>query len=754
MIMMRQISSQENMIFNFSQKKHKGFTLIELLVVVAIIGIVSSISYASLEEGRAKARDIVRVSWIDQISGAMALYELDKGEYPGQGEYTEDQLTYNIHSNCSSDLVDDLQAEGYLQALQVDPRASEEQSCTPLDDEFYFQWSPYQDGLINCIGINNIETQAGADVLKKKFVEVYGTPKVIFCEDEEGCTGIRGADFNYCFDPNVLDMDGTESLDPLGLDITEIIRIQSELFIEDFNFGEIISFSTNTTIVVRESLFDRFLKLVSKSVEAQESKNVPQEYICLQKVIENEDKILAKLIEDAQKELEKRVRLMDKNNDGFISGKEILPHLEQSLKHGLLVERQTLEEAIEHIKKETNWFKDVLLIETEEYLRQIKQMTEASFSLLFAAREKIDPNGDVCVSEKEKTDFFIDNLDRFPTSRKVLDFWSGLASLPEYKCVCDKCSNIDGQQDTVPEGYRQESTTDETFSCIEISSVPLSPSITAGFSCDESGIKTEIRWDPNLRYDADVSQISFQRKGDTEDAEWKDFLDSWPDSGRVSFPVSDNQTTSYRARIIPKGTRALEGLPSDWSNTATVEVRCDVCPNIDGVQQEIPEGYKLVDGQCVEETVDLCSNIEGDQYVVPSGYTPDNHGQCFTPLRPPVLNVDFSACTEDSEAVLPTIRWDVENNTYPIRGIDTLFVDTKDVSGLEFQVLYLDDDGQIVADWQIAENRYYPTGIYQLSGLSLLWGPDSLYRARLKGGRAYEVTRSDWSNIVEISPCE
>jgi len=56
------------------KKFEKGFTLIELLVVVAIIGILSSITMASLNSARAKARDARRMSDLSQIRNALYMY--------------------------------------------------------------------------------------------------------------------------------------------------------------------------------------------------------------------------------------------------------------------------------------------------------------------------------------------------------------------------------------------------------------------------------------------------------------------------------------------------------------------------------------------------------------------------------------------------------------------------------------------------------------------------------------------------------
>ena len=60
----------------------RGFTLIELMVVIAIIGILSSIIVAGLNGAREGARDAERISDINNIALALALYYSDNGYYP------------------------------------------------------------------------------------------------------------------------------------------------------------------------------------------------------------------------------------------------------------------------------------------------------------------------------------------------------------------------------------------------------------------------------------------------------------------------------------------------------------------------------------------------------------------------------------------------------------------------------------------------------------------------------------------------
>ena len=60
----------------------KGFTLVELLVVISIIGILSSLSTASVNIARKKSRDAKRQSDISQVQLALYLYFDDNLSFP------------------------------------------------------------------------------------------------------------------------------------------------------------------------------------------------------------------------------------------------------------------------------------------------------------------------------------------------------------------------------------------------------------------------------------------------------------------------------------------------------------------------------------------------------------------------------------------------------------------------------------------------------------------------------------------------
>ncbi|MBD3282234.1 MAG: prepilin-type N-terminal cleavage/methylation domain-containing protein [Candidatus Portnoybacteria bacterium] len=75
--------------------KNKGFTLVELLVVIAIIGLLTGMVVISIQHVKAKARDSQRVSDINSIATALALYHNDNNNYPIYDGYitSEDDLS-------------------------------------------------------------------------------------------------------------------------------------------------------------------------------------------------------------------------------------------------------------------------------------------------------------------------------------------------------------------------------------------------------------------------------------------------------------------------------------------------------------------------------------------------------------------------------------------------------------------------------------------------------------------------------------
>lgn len=65
-----------------TKKTAHGFTLVELLVVLSVIGLLSSVIYASFGESRAQARDRARLSELKQAQLVIEQYRAQNGSYP------------------------------------------------------------------------------------------------------------------------------------------------------------------------------------------------------------------------------------------------------------------------------------------------------------------------------------------------------------------------------------------------------------------------------------------------------------------------------------------------------------------------------------------------------------------------------------------------------------------------------------------------------------------------------------------------
>ena len=93
--------------------KERGFSLIEILMVVAIIGILSSQVYASLNESRPRARDSERMSNLLEIQKALGLY------YDSNGAFPISVATTSIDGTDPLSLA--LNGSGYISRTPQDP---------------------------------------------------------------------------------------------------------------------------------------------------------------------------------------------------------------------------------------------------------------------------------------------------------------------------------------------------------------------------------------------------------------------------------------------------------------------------------------------------------------------------------------------------------------------------------------------------------------------------------------------------------
>jgi type II secretion system protein G len=97
-----------------------GFTLIELLVVIGIIGLITSIATASLNNARVNARDAMRKNDLRTIKNALELYYADNGIYPQAGSCTYGEAPCYVNSATTTQpWIPGL--EVYIKKLPVDP---------------------------------------------------------------------------------------------------------------------------------------------------------------------------------------------------------------------------------------------------------------------------------------------------------------------------------------------------------------------------------------------------------------------------------------------------------------------------------------------------------------------------------------------------------------------------------------------------------------------------------------------------------
>ena len=102
--------------------KNKGFTLIELLLVVAIISLITSVSFFSITEAKKKGEDSHMKAEASQIQTAIELYKQDNnGKVPSSG--VTGQMVREVtpeYSNAMQKLVGD----GYLSEIPTSPSGS------------------------------------------------------------------------------------------------------------------------------------------------------------------------------------------------------------------------------------------------------------------------------------------------------------------------------------------------------------------------------------------------------------------------------------------------------------------------------------------------------------------------------------------------------------------------------------------------------------------------------------------------------
>ncbi len=108
----------------FKNSTRKGFTLIELLVVVAIISLLSSVVFASLNSARVKARDAKRLESLHEIRTALELYYNTNNAYPVIGRWAMSEATPSYDTSGAGWAALQTYLSPYIASLPNDPKAT------------------------------------------------------------------------------------------------------------------------------------------------------------------------------------------------------------------------------------------------------------------------------------------------------------------------------------------------------------------------------------------------------------------------------------------------------------------------------------------------------------------------------------------------------------------------------------------------------------------------------------------------------
>lgn len=109
------------------RKRAVGFTLIEILVVIVILGVLAALIVPRVMDRPDQARAVAARADIAAIMGALKLYRLDNGSYPG----SDQGLAALVKKPERGDIPRNWKSGGYLEKLPMDPWNTEYQYLNP-----------------------------------------------------------------------------------------------------------------------------------------------------------------------------------------------------------------------------------------------------------------------------------------------------------------------------------------------------------------------------------------------------------------------------------------------------------------------------------------------------------------------------------------------------------------------------------------------------------------------------------------------
>lgn len=120
-----------------------------------------------------------------------------------------------------------------------------------------------------------------------------------------------------------------------------------------------------------------------------------------------------------------------------------------------------------------------------------------------------------------------------------------------------------------------------------------------------------------------------------------------PYGGWIKFDCAHSSScvrTDWRPLPARIATSAANG-PVAGGNAVLVSPS-DLCPNIDGMQWQLPSGFEQRDGRCAARADDLCLNLPGAQPTLPRGYWMDAGGLCL-------LDIDLCTSLPGLQRIVP-----------------------------------------------------------------------------------------------------
>lgn len=108
-------------LFTLFSRDKKGFTVVELMVTISIIGILSTITFASFSQAQKKARIARRISDLKQMQVALEYYYAVNRSYPNSGG---SWITECVEFNGTGNNVIPGLVPNYISKIPVDPKSS------------------------------------------------------------------------------------------------------------------------------------------------------------------------------------------------------------------------------------------------------------------------------------------------------------------------------------------------------------------------------------------------------------------------------------------------------------------------------------------------------------------------------------------------------------------------------------------------------------------------------------------------------